>query len=391
MRKRIFIAVMLSMLVTLTSCTLFSSKDLQIWLDDTAVDATYSETIEYERGLTIDSLGEQILHRLRVEEKGEDITDTLTLLESDAIAGLDTYTLSFAKPGEETALFCYEVTLRDTTAPTLWAKQSYTVQTGAVFDASHLELEVYDSCDVNVLDRVELGEVDTTTLGIKSTEVSVSDQSGNTASLPIEITVSDEGAVPAVGRQVFLWQDSDDLYVLLNGTHVLPDGWEPDDLESISHDGDAQHYLRTEAKEAWEQLYAAAKADGITINVVSSFRTQAYQEQLFTSYLSIDPDAASYSAAPRTSEHELGLTLDISYDAFLHDDLQTSALGKWMAENSYRYGWIVRYPQGKEDITQYIYEPWHYRYVGKTLAYKLHEQNLTLEEYYDQQTKEAAA
>ena len=110
--------------------------------------------------------------------------------------------------------------------------------------------------------------------------------------------------------------------------------------------------------------------------MVSSFRTEEYQRTLFEGYLAVDPDAASYSAYPRTSEHELGLTADISYDAQLHDDLQQSQLG-----------WIVRYPEGKQELTGYIYEPWHYRYVGRTLAAQLHEQDLCLEEYYAQRTE----
>lgn len=125
------------------------------------------------------------------------------------------------------------------------------------------------------------------------------------------------------------------------------------------------------------------------INVVSSFRTEEYQRTLFEGYLAVDPDAASYSAYPRTSEHELGLTVDISYDAQLHDDLQNSSLGEWLAENGWRYGWIVRYPQGKEELTGYIYEPWHYRYVGTALAAELHEQDLCLEEYYAQRRSAA--
>lgn len=181
--------------------------------------------------------------------------------------------------------------------------------------------------------------------------------------------------------------DPTSVTCLVNKQFSLKDGWQPDDLVTISNNLSGDFYLRKEAAEAFETMKKAAKAAGITINVTSAYRTQAYQESLYKQYMISDPDNAPfYSAKARTSEHELGLAMDISYDNALHHDLQTSDLGKWMNDNSYQYGWIMRYPDDKIDITGYIFEAWHYRYVGPALAKALHNSGLTLEEYYQLHT-----
>ena len=240
-----------------------------------------------------------------------------------------------------------------------------------------------------MLDSLTMDPVDTAAAGTKQSTVRIKDSSGNETTCEITVEVSDDAEPASAGTQFFLQQRPDDITLILNAQHRLPQGWEPDDLTAIDDSADSGHVLREEAAAAWNELFSAAQEDGIVINVVSSFRTEEYQRTLFEGYLAVDPDAASYSAYPRTSEHELGLTVDISYDAQLHDDLQNSSLGEWMAENGWRYGWIVRYPQGKEELTGYIYEPWHYRYVGTALAAELHEQDLCLEEYYAQRRSTA--
>lgn len=177
--------------------------------------------------------------------------------------------------------------------------------------------------------------------------------------------------------------DPTSVTCLVNKQFSLKDGWEPGDLVTISNHLPGDFYLRKEAAEAFETMKKAAQEDGITINVTSAYRTQAYQENLYKRYMASDPDNAPfYSAKARTSEHELGLAMDISYDNALHHDLQTSSLGEWMNTNGYQYGWIMRYPDDKIDITGYIFEAWHYRYVGPSLAAALHSSGLTLEEYY---------
>ena len=88
--------------------------------------------------------------------------------------------------------------------------------------------------------------------------------------------------------------------------------------------------------------------------------------------------AGQWVAIPGTSEHELGLAVDINADK---EQSSNEEVYNWLAENAWRYGFILRYPQGKEDITGIDYEPWHYRYVGKEVAKEIYEAGITLEEY----------
>ncbi len=165
----------------------------------------------------------------------------------------------------------------------------------------------------------------------------------------------------------------------MNKKNRLPDDWAPSDLVSI---GGGQ-YLREEAASAYYNLKAAAEAAGYTFNVISSYRTKETQQTLYNNYMAQDPEGAPYlSAYPRASEHELGLTIDISPDWSLHYDLLETDLGKWMTAHAHEYGWILRYPEGKTDITGYVFEAWHYRYVGVEAATKIKESGLTMEEYY---------
>lgn len=176
----------------------------------------------------------------------------------------------------------------------------------------------------------------------------------------------------------------DDINVLINKYYSLADGWTPNDLIAVTSNNEREMYLRKEAGEAWEKLRLAARNDGFIIQMVSSYRTKEYQTNLFNKNFEENAfDAFRYSAMPRRSEHELGLAMDISYDWQLHYDLDEHPLGIWLKNHASSYGFILRYPKDKERITQYSFEPWHYRYVGKTLAMYLDEHSMTLEEYYE--------
>ena len=119
---------------------------------------------------------------------------------------------------------------------------------------------------------------------------------------------------------------------------------------------------------------------GYSIPLLSGFRSHQKQIELYNRYVARDgKDAAdTYSARPGHSEHETGLTFDIGA---VDDNYGETAPGKWLANHAHEYGFIIRYPEGKEDITKYQYEPWHVRYVGKEHAKKIYENQLTLEEY----------
>ncbi len=137
-----------------------------------------------------------------------------------------------------------------------------------------------------------------------------------------------------------------------------------------------------EAKAALDEMFAAAAADGYKLWVRSGFRSYATQKSLYQNYVKRDGAAAAdrYSARPGYSEHQTGLAFDINNAS---SSFNNTPEAKWLAENAYKYGFILRYPEGKESVTGYIYESWHYRYVGIDKAKLLFESGLTIEEYYN--------
>lgn len=144
------------------------------------------------------------------------------------------------------------------------------------------------------------------------------------------------------------------------------------------------------------QMFKAAADDGINLEVRSPYRDISRQEYLFDrkmknyinkgySYIDAYKESAEVVTVPGASEHQIGISLDITSDTYsqLNEGFEDTDAGKWLKDNSYKYGFILRYPKGKEDITGIIYEPWHFRYVGVEAATVMYEQGLTLEEFVD--------
>lgn len=131
---------------------------------------------------------------------------------------------------------------------------------------------------------------------------------------------------------------------------------------------------------ALSEMFDAAAADGISLWVASGFRSYDTQNWLYNNYVAQDGKAAAdtYSARPGHSEHQTGLAFDLNYVA---DYFAYTPAGIWLADNSWKYGFVIRYPAGKEEITGYKYEPWHVRYFGKDVSKALYESGLCLEEY----------
>ncbi len=180
--------------------------------------------------------------------------------------------------------------------------------------------------------------------------------------------------------------------LLVNKQNPIPDDY---DAQLVNINGSAQ--IRREAAVPLAQMFDAAAADGVRLTVCSAYRSHEHQQELFDakirnytrqgmSYL----DAfriGSYSVIiPGTSEHELGLALDIVTPGYtsLSEGFADTAAGRWLEVNAYKYGFILRYPKGKEYITGITFEPWHFRYVGEEVARDIYSNGLTLEEYTDE-------
>lgn len=187
--------------------------------------------------------------------------------------------------------------------------------------------------------------------------------------------------------------DAESVSVIVNPNYKLPDNYEPQDLvypdvRFIFNEMIEKRMLREEAAKALEEMFEAAEIDGIYLAGVSGYRSHSTQTALFNRYVERDgyEVAKTYSAEPGTSEHETGLAIDVTSSdgkCAAQDCFGGTVEAIWLENNAQAYGFIIRYPKGKEDITGYKYEPWHLRYVGVELAQLLHEQGLTLEEYYD--------
>lgn len=159
-----------------------------------------------------------------------------------------------------------------------------------------------------------------------------------------------------------------DGILVANKTYSLPEDYNPGGLTG-------------ECLSAFNKMSSAASGEGLSIYVASGFRSYDTQRSIYNRYVSNDGKAAAdtYSARPGHSEHQTGLAIDLND---ISSGFAETDEGKWVAENCYRYGFIIRYPKGKEGKTGYMYEPWHIRYVGVAAATEIYNSGLCLEEYY---------
>ena len=180
-------------------------------------------------------------------------------------------------------------------------------------------------------------------------------------------------------------KNPDELTVLVNKNYQLNESYVPDDLEQISLQyATDDKFMRKEAKEQFEKLSEDAKQIGYQIVAVSTYRNYDYQDKLYQYYVEIKGEeyADLCSARPGHSEHQTGLAVDVMGSNQDYDEFASSIEFSWMKENAHQYGFILRYPEGKENITGFKYEPWHYRYVGIETAKIIYENNWTLEEFH---------
>ena len=178
--------------------------------------------------------------------------------------------------------------------------------------------------------------------------------------------------------------NSDDIFVLVNKYHKLDNNYVPNDLEVINskYNKGTNNKLRHVARENFEKMCEDALKDNIKIYSGSAYRSYSYQLSLYNRYVSKDGkiNADKYAARAGHSEHQTGLATDImnsKYEYISSNDIEYD----WLINNSYKYGFILRYPKDKENITGYMYEEWHFRYIGDKVAKIIHDKNLTFDEY----------
>lgn len=208
-------------------------------------------------------------------------------------------------------------------------------------------------------------------------------------------TVSDEEDAEEVMRQEKPVFSADDWkLVLINKQHPIPDGY----TVTLGTIKTIKGNMKCDER-IIEELLAMMKAaadDGVTLAICSPYRDLNRQEVLFNrkikaymdkgmSYMEAYKISSQAVTVPGASEHQLGLAIDIVSDTYtaLNEGFGETDAGKWLAEHSWEYGFILRYPKGKEYITSIEFEPWHFRYVGKEAAEVITKEELTLEEFWD--------
>jgi zinc D-Ala-D-Ala carboxypeptidase len=193
-----------------------------------------------------------------------------------------------------------------------------------------------------------------------------------------------------IRKQALESAKSNGLLILVNKQNPIDHDYKPEDLSAIKYYATdrvaAGRYMRKPAASAFNKMVEAAARDGVVLKMTTAYRSYDFQKMLYDNYVSQSGEQAAnrYSAKPGQSEHQTGLAVDVSSPSVnyqLTSAFGETAEGKWLANHAHKFGFILRYPEGKENITGYNYEPWHLRYVGMFAANEIYQQEVTLEEY----------
>lgn len=215
-----------------------------------------------------------------------------------------------------------------------------------------------DNYDKDITSKVKVtNNIDNTKAGTYEVTYSVNDSSKNKTEIKRKVNVIEKPKTPGTYIKGIL---------IVNKKYSLPANYNPG--------------VDQTASAALKQLQQAASTAGHNIPLISGFRSYSRQQTLYNNYVARDGQALAdtYSARPGHSEHQTGLAFDVGK---LDNNYGSTPAGIWLKENCHKYGFIIRYPKGKESITGYQYEPWHIRYLGVEHATKIMNQNITLEEY----------
>jgi len=188
---------------------------------------------------------------------------------------------------------------------------------------------------------------------------------------------------------------TENFLILVNREHEVPKDYVPKNLVEVNvrfSPGTAiqQKMMQKTAAEALEALFDQAQNEGIKLYGVSGYRSYDYQKMIYERKVNAvgKTEADKYVAYPGQSEHHTGLAMDVineeGVSELLTANFGETKEGQWLEENAHKFGFIIRYPEGKEHITGYNYEPWHLRYVGKEAAQIIKSRGLVLEEYLEE-------
>ena len=328
--------------------------------------------LDYKSSLTI-QVGEE-LPTIKDYVKNHKKLDQQTISwkkmkkEKNKIYHAGTYQGTFSYQGKEITL---QLIVQDQEAPTIKNVQDLTIHQNEEIDLLK-NIEVTDNSHDSIDTKV-IGDYDVSKVGTYSLAYQATDKSGNKTEKEFTLTVQEDQNVVGKTSKGYSIKNIDGLYyindiLIANKSYDLPRTYAPG-------------ALLEEFNIAFSEMQEAAKQEGININIVSGYRSYNKQTSLYNNYVAKDGKAAAdtYSARPGHSEHQTGLAADLN---MVDTSFENTDAGKWLANNCYKYGFILRYPKGKESITGYIYEPWHFRFIGDEAKNLYNNGNwITLEEY----------
>jgi D-alanyl-D-alanine carboxypeptidase len=203
---------------------------------------------------------------------------------------------------------------------------------------------------------------------------------------------TEQSTAPAgFNKAQFSLDDPASPWVVVNKQRALPGTYTPAGLRQpsirVRASGSSEMLLRNDAAAGVEELVAAAAGQGINLMLVSGYRSYGLQQSVYSGNVNREgqAEADKTSARPGHSEHQTGLAADmgaITRTCELETCFGQTAEGRWLADKAHLYGFVIRYPENKQNIVGYTYEPWHLRYVGKELASEVYKSGLTLEQYF---------
>lgn len=267
--------------------------------------------------------------------------------------------------------YSFNINVIDTTKPVIEAKEEVTINTYDEIDLKSLA-KVSDNSNEDI--SVELlGDYDTKKAGEYHLKYVAKDTSNNEAVYDFILKVVNDPN-KFVTSKGFMGKIIDgvtyiDGTLIVNKTYKLPSSY--------------GNGLTSDTKNAFNQMQKDASKQGLNLYISSGYRSYSLQQSIYNNYVASDgqKNADTYSARAGHSEHQTGLAFDLNT---IDDSFDNTKEAKWVHNNCYKYGLILRFPKGKDNITGYMYESWHLRYVGTNLATKLYNDGnwLTLEEYY---------
>ena len=347
------------------------------------------DIFEYKRKITIE-VGEKIPTIEDFLYNDENIESEIVWEGLEVTEGkiyeLGTYTGKFNYKNEEKIV---TLVVEDTIPPVIEGYKNIEIK--AYENVPNLLEEI--SATDNSLEEIEVtitGEYNNEKVGEYSINYLAVDSSGNASMKTIKIVVKENENVKisktskGYNMKNYYGVTYIDDVVIANKTYSLPSNFVPNNLESINGYIKVVDYV----KDAFIELTSDSASLGLNIYASSGYRSYSDQNYIYNNYVSFDgqENADTYSARAGHSEHQTGLAIDVNTVDSSFDNTSES---NWLKDNCYRYGFIIRYPKGKDNITGYMYEPWHIRYVGKELASKLYNDGdwITMEEYYGVDSK----